>query len=145
MLWTSAQPAVAAFIRTLVPRWDEADELLQQTATVLVGKFRQYDRRRPFVAWAIGVAKMKLLTYRREKALGRVMFDGALVEQIAEDYRQMAEDRLPIGELLIQCIAELDGRARGDPTAICRGDENAADCRNTGVVARCCPRSANPG
>ena len=111
-LWTSAQPAVAAFIRTLVPRWDEAEELLQQTATVLVGKFQQYDRRRPFVAWAIGVAKMRLLTFQREKALGRVMFDGALVEQIAEDYRQIAEDRLPIGELLIQCIAELDGRAR---------------------------------
>ena len=55
---------------------------------------------------------MKVLTYRREKAMERLVFDGALVEQIAEDYRQLAEDRLPDCDLLIRCIAELEGRAR---------------------------------
>ena len=73
---------------------------------VLVRRFHEYDRQRPFVGWAMGIAKMKVLTYQREKALERVVFDGALVEQIAEDYRQLANERLPVHDLLIRCVAE---------------------------------------
>jgi RNA polymerase sigma-70 factor (ECF subfamily) len=111
VLWTNAQPVVAAFIRTLVPHREESEDLLQQTAVVLVRKFHEYDDEQSFVGWAIGIAKMKVLTYRREKATCRVVFHDPLVEQIAEDYRQIAEDQPPAHDLLIRCIAELDGRA----------------------------------
>ena len=40
-LWTGSQTAVAAFIRTLVPRRDESEELLQRTAVTLVRKFQR--------------------------------------------------------------------------------------------------------
>ena len=40
------------------------------------------------------------------------MFDEALVEQIADGYQRLAEDRLPVRELLIQCVAELEEQAR---------------------------------
>lgn len=111
-LWTSAQPAVAAFIRTLVPRRDEPEELLQETAVVLVRRFHEYDRRRSFVGWAIGIAKMKVLTYQRDKGSAPLVFDGPLVEQIAEDCQQLAEDGPPVQDLLLQCIGELDARAQ---------------------------------
>ena len=39
-LWTGAQAAVAAFIRTLVRRRDDSEELLQRTAVALVRKHR---------------------------------------------------------------------------------------------------------
>lgn len=112
VLWTGAQPAVAAFIRTLTPRYDEAEEILQQTAAVLVRKFHEYDRERSFVGWAIGIAKMRMLTHRREVATSRLVFDGALVEQIAEDVQQLAAENPPVRDLLVQCVAQLDGRAR---------------------------------
>jgi len=79
---------------------------------VLVRKFHEYDRSRPFVGWAIGVAKMKILGYRRDKALDRLVFDETLVEQIADDYGQLEEEPLPVRDLLVQCVAELEGRAR---------------------------------
>jgi RNA polymerase sigma-70 factor, ECF subfamily len=110
-LWTSAQTAIAAFLRTFVRRRDESDELLQRTAMALVRKYHEYDPQRSFVAWAIGVAKMELLAYRRERALDRHIFDGALVEKIAERHTQLAEGRLPVYDLLVQCVGELDGRA----------------------------------
>lgn len=111
-LWTNAQPTVAAFIRTLVPRDSESEEILQRTAIVLVRKFHEYNRRQAFVGWAIGVAKLEVLVYWREKALDRLVFDGAMVEQIADGYQKIAEDRLPVREFLIQCVAELEDRAR---------------------------------
>jgi RNA polymerase sigma-70 factor, ECF subfamily len=109
--WTAAQSAVAAFIRTFVRRRDESDELLQRTAMALVQKYAQYDSGRPFVAWAIGVAKTELLTYRREKALDRHLFDAVLVEKIAESHTQLAQTRPMVYDLLVQCVGELDGRA----------------------------------
>jgi len=110
-LWTGAHPAIAAFLRTLARHSDESDELLQRTAVALVRKFHEFDRRRSFVAWAIGVAKLETLAFWREKSSDRHVFDNDLVEELAEGYRQIAEERLPIRDFLIQCVAELDGRA----------------------------------
>jgi RNA polymerase sigma-70 factor, ECF subfamily len=109
--WTAAQTAIAAFLRSFVRRRDESDELLQRTAMTLVRKYDEYDSQRPFVAWAIGVAKMELLAYRRERASDRHIFDGPSVDRIAERHVQLAEGRLPIYDLLVQCVGELDGRA----------------------------------
>src|SRR5687768_5493951 len=42
-LWTAAQPTIAGFIRTLIPDYLQADEVLQRVAVTLVRKFAQYD------------------------------------------------------------------------------------------------------
>lgn len=110
-LWTGVQPAIAAFIRTLVHRSDEVEEILQRTAVALVRKFHEFDRERSFVAWAIGVAKFEVLAYWREKSSDRHVFDNTLIEELAEGYRRVAEEQTPLREWLTQCVAELDGRA----------------------------------
>lgn len=109
--WTGAQTAVAAFIRTLVRRRDESDELLQRTAMIVVRKYQEYDPDRSFVAWAIGIAKLEVLAYWRERGSDRHVFNGFLVERVADSHQRMAEEGLPIYELLTRCIGELDGRA----------------------------------
>ncbi len=111
-LWTGAQAVVAAFIRTLVPQLTDSEEILQRTAVTLVRKFDEYDRNRSFSAWAVGVAKFEVLAYWRERSSDRHVFDDALVEQITESYRRVAQDRLPMRELLSRCIEALAGRAR---------------------------------
>lgn len=112
VLWTNAQAVVAAYIRTLVPNLNESEELLQRTAVTLVRKFHEYDRCRPFPAWAVGIAKYEVLAYWRERSTDRHVFDAALLDQITESYRRLAHDRLPVRELLSRCIESLAGRAR---------------------------------
>lgn len=110
--WTAAQRTVAAFIRTLVPEFNEAEEILQRVAVALVRKFNEYDRARPFAAWAIGIAKYEVLIYRRQHALDRHVFNDALIEQIAESYQRLSQQRFPMRELLAKCFDSLDERAR---------------------------------
>jgi hypothetical protein len=43
VLWTKAQPFVAAHIGFLVPDFHRAEDVLQQVAVILVRKFDQYD------------------------------------------------------------------------------------------------------
>jgi RNA polymerase sigma-70 factor, ECF subfamily len=110
-LWTGVQPTVAAFIRTLAPHTGDVEELLQRTAVTLVRKHHEFDHQRPFAAWAIGVAKLEVFAFWRERHNDRHVFDNDLVEEIAEGYRRVTEHPLPVRDWLLQCIAELDGRA----------------------------------
>ena len=65
--WVQAQPLVLSFIASLVPDFKEADDILQNVALVTTRRFAEYDRQRPFVAWAIGIAKDEIENYRRKK------------------------------------------------------------------------------
>jgi RNA polymerase sigma-70 factor (ECF subfamily) len=112
-LWIAAQGRVAAFVRTLVPDFDQADEVLQRVAVALVRNFDRYDRTRPFGAWAIGVAKYEVFYHRRQKATDKHVFGEDLLEQVADRFESLAMDQWgPFRAALNQCLEELDPRAR---------------------------------
>lgn len=111
-LWAQAQPTIAAFVRSVAHDYQQAEEILQRVAVALVRRFDRYDAGRPFVAWAIGVAKFEVLYYRRERATDRHLFDDELVDRISQGYQRIASSADPFREALEHCIGRLDGRAR---------------------------------
>ncbi|MFK7790385.1 MAG: sigma factor [Phycisphaeraceae bacterium] len=84
LLWTTAQPMVMAFISSMVPNHTDAEDVLQRTAYDIATNFEQYDPDRPFIAWAIGIAKYKVLDYRRDMSRSKVVFNDAALESIAD-------------------------------------------------------------
>jgi RNA polymerase sigma-70 factor (ECF subfamily) len=110
--WTAAQPAIAAFVRSLIPDLTSAEEVLQRVAVAMVRKYDRYDRSRPFVAWAIGMAKFEVLYYRRQQATDKHIFDDELVEKIADSFQVLIEKFNPMRDALAKCLGELDGRTR---------------------------------
>jgi len=110
--WTAAQPSIAAFVRSLIPDLTGSEEVLQRVAVALVRKYDRYDASRPFIAWAIGVAKFEVLYYRRQRATDKHIFDDELVEAVAESYQELVEKFNPMREALSKCVDELDGNAR---------------------------------
>jgi len=110
--WTRAQRTVAAFVRTLVTDFHESEEVLQRVAVTLVRKYEQYDPARPFVPWALGVAKLESLMYLRRRGAERLVFDDALVERIAESYERVEQESAPMEQFLEECVEELEARAR---------------------------------
>lgn len=110
--WTRDQRTVAVFVRSLINDFHQSEEVLQRVAVALVRKYGQYDPARPFVAWAIGCAKIEVLTFLREKGKERLLFDNSLVERIAESCQRAEREPMPISRFLDDCVEELDGRAR---------------------------------
>lgn len=110
--WTQAQPIVSAFISSMVQSFQDAEDVLQMTAITLAKKYDQYDRNRPFVAWAIGIAKYEVLTYRRQKAKDRHVFDDAIVDQITQAYQETASELTGLRNALRKCLKEVKGRSR---------------------------------
>lgn len=111
-LWTAAQPTITAFIRTLVPDFQQAEEVLQRVAIALFRKFDQYDAQRTFAAWAVGVAKYEVLYYRRQYATDRHVFNDELVEELSSSYERLVDEADPIREALEICLDELRGRPK---------------------------------
>jgi RNA polymerase sigma-70 factor, ECF subfamily len=110
--WTAAQHTVASFIRSMVTDFHQSEEVLQRVAVTLVRKYDQYDRGRPFVAWALGMAKLEALMFLREGKTNRLVFDDALLDRIAEGHERASRERVPFPQFLGECIDQLDGRSR---------------------------------
>jgi RNA polymerase sigma-70 factor (ECF subfamily) len=110
--WTAAQPAVGAFIATLVPRHHDAEDILQRTAAALVGMRHNFDPSRSFVSWAMGVARVEVLRYRQESRREKAVFDTDTIEAIAQSFDRAEPDLPEMKSALDRCIAKLKGRAR---------------------------------
>jgi len=75
--------ALLRYILGLIPRRDDAEEVLQRTATVLWEKFAEFDRQREFLPWAIRFAYFESLNFRKQIARDRLVFSEEVMEALA--------------------------------------------------------------
>ena len=110
--WTLAQPAVAAFLTSVVRDFRERDDLLQDVAVAVLESYDRYDESRPFVPWAIGIARHRVGTWLRSRRRARVCFDSAAVEQLAAAFAAIPADDYRRLDRLSECLGLLEGKAR---------------------------------
>lgn len=111
-LWTQAHSAIAGYVSALVPERSAADDVMQEIALALLRKFAEYDDSRPFIAWAMGIARIAVLTRRRDHARALTRFSAATVESLAEVWQELlpaADDRR---SALGECLRGVAGRSR---------------------------------
>lgn len=111
-LWTRAQPVVAGYVSSVVPNFHDAADILQDVAMVLVVRFHEYDSERPFVHWALGIARNKVLAYYRKQGREKQVLDEYLMERIADAYVEMTPHLGLIREALGRCMAKVRDRDR---------------------------------
>jgi RNA polymerase sigma-70 factor (ECF subfamily) len=83
--FTTHEPAVRAYVRRLVPSRADADDILQDVSIVLWEKFEQFRPDGDFKAWAFGIARLKVLSWLRDKGRDRLVLDNDVVALIAEE------------------------------------------------------------
>ena len=156
-LFMSSQNQIYSYILVLVPDSNDADDIMQETATVLWNKFDQFEAGTNFVGWAITIARFRVLHYRKHKrrsmthfnddiwgrleafATGKVdkNFDRVAAvkrctEKLAENDRKLVELRYGKNFSTKQ-VAEMTGRSRtGLYRSLSRVHSLLHDCvRNT--------------
>ena len=110
--WTASLPSVAAYIRSFTNDFHDAQDILQNVSMAVVRKYGEYDRNKPFVAWAIGIARNELLAYRRRKSIYRQFFDDESFEKLGEAFAEAEEDVKPLLEALQNCMRQASGKSR---------------------------------
>lgn len=111
-LWTLAQPTVSAFVASMVRDFQDRDDVLQEIAVAVMQSFDRYDKSRPFIGWAIGVARNQVLLYLRRKGRERYVFDSTAVEAIATAFAGMPVREQRMLDFLNECMESLDDESR---------------------------------
>jgi RNA polymerase sigma-70 factor, ECF subfamily len=112
-LWSEAQPVVAAMIVGAVVDFQHAEDLVSQVAETVVKKFGEYDRSRPFVPWALGIARNIVLRHYERRAGDRlVFFDERTLTALAVAQEEVAGEAAERLALMRQCLAEVKGKTR---------------------------------
>ncbi len=111
-LWTIAQPMVADYVHSLLRDHSAAQDVLQETALVMFRRFAEYDDMRPFVAWALGIARFQVLGLRRDLMRNPVVFDDEVLTAFTSTWAEMAPVASDRAGLLQPCLDRLAAHAR---------------------------------
>ncbi len=110
--WTKAQPSVDRFIRSFVHRRADADDVLQEVALAVVDGYESYDPARPFLGWALGIARHVVIGHLRNKYRDRHVYDAHAIERVAVAFERIDPPFNDMKDALGQCIATVSGRNR---------------------------------
>jgi len=101
------QPRLRAFIRCLVVRAADVDDLLQEVNIVLWEKANQFEAGTNFWAWASQIARYKVLNRIRSYGRERLVFDDAFLTELAEAAERRSERLEERLAALGECLQKL--------------------------------------
>jgi len=111
-LFSKHEPALRRFVRSLVYSWDDVDDVMQNTGLVLWRKFSDFDPETNFMNWASVVARFEVLTWKRDRARDRHVFDDELISMLAEESDAESEKLIAHRRALDSCLEKLPEELR---------------------------------
>jgi RNA polymerase sigma-70 factor, ECF subfamily len=106
-LFLQAEPRIYGYIRSQVLQRADAEDILQETATVLWSKFEQFAPGGNFVAWACQVARFKIQHYHRSRGRNRLLFTEDFLDIVANTAESMPNDLQDFEIALAECMERL--------------------------------------
>lgn len=105
--WGKAQPSVAAYVRSIVHNHHDAEDVIQATVTYIVDHYDEYDPSRPFIAWAIGIARIRILHHRDQNQRKPLLLGDEAIDALSNAMADEAEQIDEQLEALEHCIGRL--------------------------------------
>lgn len=84
VLFSRHSQRIYRFIRSLVDNRTDAEEIYQNTCTVLWSKFDTFETGSNFWAWSCQIVRFEVLNYRRRQNLERHIFSNEFFNRVAE-------------------------------------------------------------
>jgi RNA polymerase sigma-70 factor, ECF subfamily len=110
--WVRSQSVISAYITANVFDRHQAEDILQDVASVVAESFGTFDRRQSFIAWTLGIARNRILKYYRTRSKERaVLSDDALV-CLGKALERHQDDNEDHREALRHCLQQISGRRR---------------------------------
>lgn len=112
LLWLDAEPAVRAYVGAVVRGFHDAQDVTQQVALTVARRFDEYDGTRPFIAWALWLAKSRIADHWRKQGRERLVFSDALMDQLAEALVVQQPKVAARQAALERCVEKLPEKSR---------------------------------
>ena len=108
-LYSANEAPLRAFVRSMLPSRQEADEVMQEVVIALWRHFKTADAFRP---WAYAVARNQVLMHLRRRARDRHVFDEDLIARLADRQATLTERHDVQREALTHCLERLPSHHR---------------------------------
>ncbi len=103
---------IYGLIRLLVPNRADAEDVFQNTASVLWRKFDHFKPGSDFVAWALTIARYQAKDYLKKQGRDRLRFSQPLIDALAEEATSPSSPANGVGTALEGCLTKLSDRDR---------------------------------
>lgn len=110
--WTIALPTISAFVGSLVRDIPARDDILQETAMAIIDSFDRYDPDKPFLPWAMGIARNQVRLYARRNLRSHLIFDSESIEALAQSFTNDSPVTNKKLDHLGDCLESLDDHSR---------------------------------
>jgi RNA polymerase sigma-70 factor (ECF subfamily) len=111
-LFMANQNRVYAYILVFVPHGPDADDIMQEVATVMWERFETFTPGTDFARWAKRIAYHKILDHRKKRGRRRVVFSDELFQLLAEQAEAVLDETDPRLEALRFCLRRLRDQDR---------------------------------
>jgi RNA polymerase sigma-70 factor (ECF subfamily) len=101
-----------AYVFSLLPRREDAEDVFQRTSVVLWQKIGTWDAGVDFLSWACGVAFYEVRNFLRVSGRDRLRFGDALLERLAQERAATLATRDERAAALEGCLRALDAAER---------------------------------
>lgn len=106
-LFMEHEEALRLFVRSLLFNQEEAREVMQEVAIVLWRKFDDSMDSLSFRRWAFGVARMEVLSFRRDRARDRHHFGDDIAELLERTVQEESNTLELERSYLERCVRKL--------------------------------------
>ncbi len=103
---------IKSFIFSMLPNESDADDVMQETSITLWEKFDAFEQGTDFVAWAVTIAKYKVLEFRRKNQSNPLMLDTRVLELLEKENQSFYDQTEEKTQALNQCVQKLSGKDR---------------------------------
>ena len=110
--WTQAQPLVTSYITSVVRDFNNVEDVVQEVAVAVARGYAASDRSRPFVPWALGIARHKVADFQRKSFRNKQVFDSDLLKTIERAHREIEPEAQDIRRALDTCVERLQDKGK---------------------------------
>lgn len=110
--WVKAQPVISSYISASIRDYQIAEDLLQEVALSACKDFARYDAGRPFLPWAMSIARFRVIDHLRKQQRDKLVFDDETLGYLAEASVDIHDEIGERKDALKRCIKKLQPRGR---------------------------------
>jgi RNA polymerase sigma-70 factor (ECF subfamily) len=106
-LLTANYYRIHAFVLSMVPNDADADDIMQETATLMWKNFDRFEPGTNFVAWAVTIAKFQVMRYQKDRSRSRIVLSEKTHDLLIEDNKHLEHQMQARFQALQKCIKHL--------------------------------------
>ncbi len=108
-LYSGIQRRLYGYILSGIPNPSDADDIVQETASIMWSEFDKYQPGTNFAAWALCIARYQILTYRKQITKKKRVFSIQAIEaiqEVAEATNNLEQERQKALQLCLDKLGE---------------------------------------